>query len=106
MTILTAVYDEVQEEIVATVRIPKKQTGEYTYGDGTWTEDNVCVYIDNRMCDYTLNHLIYLDYKDSLQVGAPILHFDSKELALKFAEDFHLQIHEVARPDWHTKMPL
>ena len=61
--------DEETRDIVVTIRIPRIRKGEYTYGEGTWEVDNVCVYIDKKYCDYTLNHLIYLDYKDSLQAG-------------------------------------
>lgn len=90
--------EEETREIIVTIKIPRMQSGEYTYGDGMWSQDSVCVYIDKKYCDYTLNHLIYLDYKDSLQAGGPILHFDSEAEALKFAEDYKLMV-EYARTD-------
>lgn len=89
-------FDEEKQEFIITLRIPMYQSGEYTYGDGVWSQDSVCVYIDKKYCEYTLNHLNYLDYKDSLQTGGPILHFDSEQEALKFAEDYKLMV-EYAR---------
>jgi len=85
-------YDEVSDEFTITLKIPKRQSGEYTYGDGRYTVDNVMVCIDKKYNVYTLNYVIYLDYKDSLQLGNPILHFDNEKEAVKFANDYKLMI--------------
>jgi len=85
-------YDEVSDELNIFLKIPRTQSGEYTYGEGTYIVDNVMVCIDKKYCDYTLNHVIYLDYKDSLQSGNPILHFHSEQEAVKFAEDYKLMV--------------
>lgn len=81
------------DDIVITIRLPYKQTGTYTYEeDSTWTTDNLVVVIDRDNYEYTLNHLIYLDYKDSLQEGMPYLNFDTEVEAVVFANKHKINI--------------
>ena len=74
------------------ITVPLTMEGKYTYGEGEWTAPAVCVFIDENIQEYGLFHTQYLDYKDSLQATAPIVYFDSKEEALKTAEEFGLSI--------------
>lgn len=81
------------------ITIPRKQKGKYTYGDGEWEQDALCVVINEKYQEYTLNHTIYLDYKDSLQVGPTIVYFDNKQEALDFAEKYELLVTTI-KPDY------
>ncbi len=60
------------------ISIPLYQTGEYTYGEGKWRETNFVLVRtwDKRLdgWDYTISKAIYLDYKDDIQEGMPIVH--------------------------------
>ena len=84
-------YNETEETIEVKLTIPRYQRGQYTYDpEVTYCVDNVCVYINYDMCDYSLCTVNYLDYKDSQQVGGPIITFETEEEAIKFAEKFSL----------------
>lgn len=74
--------------------IPLTMKGEYTYGDGEWIAPAICVFIDENFQEYGLFHTQYLDYKDgnNLQATSMIVAFDSKEEALKTAQEFGLSI--------------
>lgn len=89
----TITYDAEADEFTVTIKIPKRQSGEYPYDDGTWEVNNVCVFISRNHSEYSLNHEIYLDYKDSLQVGNTICYFDNQEEAELFAKQNTLNIH-------------
>lgn len=93
----TIAYDAEADEFTVTIKIPKHQTGTYMYDESqSWTQTNVCVFINPRYSEYTLNHLIYLDYKDSLQSGGTIIYFDNQDEAESFAKQHGLNI-EYAR---------
>lgn len=85
-------YDESMEEFIVTLHIPHKMRGTYTYGDGEWETDAVCVWIDNSRYEFGLYHTQYLDYKDSLQATAPIFYFDNEKEALQLAEKYGLMV--------------
>ena len=90
---MTIYYNPDTDNFEISITIPRMQTGTYTYDeDSTWEEYNVCVWINDRWCDYSLNHTQYLDYKDSLQATSPIVYFDSKEEAEAFANEHHLPV--------------
>lgn len=74
------------------ITLPHKQKGEYTYGDGEWERDALCVVINEKYQEYTLNRTIYLDYKDSLQAGQTIVYFDNEQEAIDFAEKYELMV--------------
>lgn len=74
------------------ITLPRKKKGGYTYGDGEWEQDALCVVIDEKYQEYTLNHTIYLDYKDSLQAGQTIVYFNNKQEAIDFAEKYELMV--------------
>lgn len=74
------------------ITVPLWMTGEYSYSYGKWEQPAVCIYINERMHEFGLFHTQYLDYKDSLQATAPIVHFDTREEALQVAEDFSLPV--------------
>jgi len=59
------------DEIV--VRIPLWQEGKCTYGEGSYKKKNLIGVISDD--EITINYLIYLDYKESFQVGNPIIHW-------------------------------
>jgi len=43
-------------------------------------DDFVICESDNKdLGDYSLNYRIYLDYKDSVQAGMPVMYIDSKD---------------------------
>lgn len=84
--------EETEDELVITIRVPKMMKGTYTYGDGEWEEPAVCVWINSKQEDYSLNHTQYLDYKDSLQSTSPIIHFDNEQEAVMFAEKYNLPV--------------
>lgn len=81
-----------KDNLYVSIVVPRHMSDAYTYGEGTWEAPAVCVYIDENLQDFGLFHTQYLDYKDSLQATAPIAHFNSKEEALKAAEDFNLSV--------------
>jgi len=79
-----------KETFIVTLTFPRKMGGSYTYGEGKWEEDAVCIWIDEKRSEYSLNHTQYLDYKDSLQATSPIFYFDNKKEAENFAETYSL----------------
>jgi hypothetical protein len=84
---------DADDDILISFVVPKQMTGKYTYDETmSWTMPAVCVYINRVYSEYTLNHTIYLDYKDSLQVGRTILNFDSREEAEAFAKKHSLTV--------------
>lgn len=86
-------YAQVGDKLTVTLTIPRYQTGTYTYDpDKEYTVDNVCVYINKNMCEYSLSHLNYLDYKGSLQPSMPIFFFEDEEEAVRFAKDFDVNL--------------
>lgn len=92
-------YNEATNAFEIHIVVPKTMRGTYTYGDesdGKWEQDAVCVWISDRTMEYGLFHTQYLDYKDSLQATSPIVYFETKEEALKFAEKHSLMV-EYAR---------
>lgn len=89
----TIEVNDTLQEFIITLRVPKQMSGTYTYDESkTWTMPALCVRINTKFEEYTLNHTIYLDYKDSLQTGAPIIHFDTREEAEEFAEMYGLNM--------------
>lgn len=81
------------DKLFITIEVPLKMKGTYMYDEGVeWEQDAVCICIDNRRGEYSLNHTDYLDYKDSLQATEPICHFDSEEEAKLTAKKFNLPI--------------
>lgn len=75
------------------ISVPRMQSGTYTYDeDSTWEEYNVCVWINEKHEDYSLNYTQYLDYKDSLQATSAIVHFDTKEEAEAIAREHNLPV--------------
>lgn len=83
----------INEEIEIIITLPRWQSGEYTYGGGEYRAPALCVYYNDDYDEYSLNHQIYLDYKDSLQVGMDILRFENKEQAVAFASKHKLNTH-------------
>ena len=87
------IYNKETDAFEVHLTIPRTQRGSYTYDDDvTWEQDAVCVCINDRMMDYSLNYMHYLDYKDALQATRPIIFFDSKEEAEAFAKNHKLMI--------------
>ncbi|MBT9167802.1 MAG: hypothetical protein DDT19_01145 [Syntrophomonadaceae bacterium] len=80
------------DNLEISLTIPLMMSGENTYGDGKWDAPAVCILINEEMDEYGLFHTQYLDYKDSLQATAPIIHFNTKEESLKIAEEFNLSV--------------
>lgn len=101
----TIEFNEQKQALIVTFDLPLKQSGDYTYGDGRWTVDALCVHINKKFCEYTLNHAIYLDYKDSLQTGYPIFTFDSEEEGVQFAKDYNLMVTYDGYQDEDTVTP-
>lgn len=92
-TLIESEHNKETDELVITVRLPMHQNGTYTYDETmTWEVPALCVYINSKYCEYTLNYLMYLDYKDSLQATASILHFDTQKEAEEFAKKHKLLI--------------
>jgi hypothetical protein len=90
------VYNEGKKKFRITIDLDKYQTMQATYGnegDPPYTVDNLCVYINKKYSEYSLSHLIYLDYKDSYQAGQSIIFFDTQKEAEKVAELMGLQVH-------------
>lgn len=85
-------YDKETTTFHINLEVPRKMKGDYTYGEGQWEQDAVCVYIDKSREEYGLFHTQYLDYKDSLQATAPIIHFNSQKEAENFAVEYGLMI--------------
>ena len=92
-------YNKETDEFLITITVPKTKRGKFTLdtmvgvNDGPeWEADAVCVWVNDRWGEYALYHTQYLDYKDSLQATAPIIHFETKEEALKFAEEHNLMV--------------
>lgn len=54
--------------------IDKKAVIEFDHSDYI-----ICESDDKVLGDYTLNHRIYLDYKDDVQVGMPVMYISEKE---------------------------
>lgn len=70
--------DIVGNELI--LKIPLLQKGKYTYSDdknAEWEQPNICGLIWGD--EYSIASLNYLDYKDDLQCGMPILMIDSRE---------------------------
>lgn len=85
--------DNTGKNIEIVISLPLKQTGTYTYDENsTWTVNNLVVVINSKHCEYTLSQQIYLDYKDSLQEGAPFIFFDNQEEAEEFAKKYSISI--------------
>jgi hypothetical protein len=63
------------------IKIPLWQTGKYTYGEGNWTEQNFILVKTKEFgdWDYTISQGNYLDYKDDLQEGMPLVHLTEEE---------------------------
>lgn len=80
------------DNLEVSITVPLTISGPETYGEGEWTADGVVVVINEKMHEFALYHTQFLDYKGALQATAPIAHFDSKEEALKAAEEFDLSI--------------
>jgi len=76
------------------VRIPLKQKINNSYMDekDLYDTDNLVGIIAGD--EYTLSHLIDLNYKDSQQEGMPILYFNTKEELEKVCKDFNIAIWE------------
>jgi hypothetical protein len=86
-------FNDVLQEFIITLHVPKEMSGHYTHNEYMkWTEQAVCVYINEQYSEYSLNHSVYLDYKDSLQVGQPIIYFDTREEAEEFASKYKINI--------------
>jgi hypothetical protein len=89
------------------IKIPLMQRGEHTYGEGKWCIQNfVLVKTWDKMLDdwdYTISQGNYLDYKDDLQEGMPIVHLTEKEFneVLKitgFSYGEHQKCHKCGGP--------
>lgn len=85
-------YDKETDLFTIVLTVPKTMRGEYTYGDGEWIQDAVCVYIDENLQEFCLSHTQYLDYKGSLQATQPIIYFNEQKEAEDFAEEHDLMI--------------
>lgn len=91
--IKTFYLDDSKENIEIVISLPMKQSGAYLLDKSSkWTVNNLCVVINRAHGEYTLNQQIYLDYKDSLQVGEMFLSFDSEEQAELFAKKYGLEV--------------
>ena len=76
------------------VRIPLKQKINNSYMDekDLYDTDNLVGIIAGD--EYTLSHLVDLNYKDSQQEGMPILYFNTKEELEKVCKDFNIMVWE------------
>jgi len=76
------------------VRIPLKQKINNPYIDNKdlGETDNLVGIIAGN--EYSISHLIDLDYKDKQQEGSPIIMFDDKEELEKVCRDFGIEIIE------------
>jgi len=89
------------------IKIPLFESGEGQWG-GKWTAQNFVLVktwdksIDDW--DYTISHGIYLDYKDDLQEGMPIIHLTEEEFneVMKITGfplyDEHVACHKCGEP--------
>ena len=67
------------------------QSGKYTYGDGKWKVRNLLGIIAGD--EMTISQASYLDYKDDLQEGAPLLHYyGDKEDFIKLCKKLDIDI--------------
>lgn len=89
---MTTKITKENDNLNISITVPLTMKGEYTYGDGEWEAPAVCIFIDEKRGEYGLFHTQYLDYKDSLQATAPIVFFDTKEEAMKVADDSSLPV--------------
>lgn len=79
------------------VRIPLTQKGTYTYGDGEWEQDNLIgVWCENAngMGEGSISLLNYLDYKDDLQEGMPLVMFYDREELLEACKEIGIEVWE------------
>src|SRR3990167_6620391 len=79
------------------IRIPLTQKGSYTYGDGEWEVQNligVWVEKENGMGEGSLSQANYLDYKDDLQEGMPIVMFYEKEELVEVCRKYNIELWE------------
>lgn len=84
------------ENLHIEIDVPLTMKGTYMFDkDEEWEKPAICVRIKERYEEYSLNHMCYLDYKDSLQTTAPIVHFDSKEEVMEVARKFNLPVEEI-----------
>lgn len=59
------------------LRLPIKEKGTYTYGDGEYEVDSLCGLKWGD--EYSIASMNYLDYKDDFQAGMPIIMLEDKE---------------------------
>lgn len=89
------------------VRIPLTQKGEYTYGEGTWEQDNLVgiVVKPNKGSDdeeFYFAFTQYLDYKDDLQETAPAVYYYPKgDTFEKEVEEFEKICKELGIQTWY-----
>ena len=74
------------------IRVPLTQKGDTTYGKGKWEMPNLLGIIVGD--EYSISQLIYLDYKDSIQEGMPIIMFNDKEELEEVCKKYGIEIWE------------
>lgn len=77
------------------LRIPLKEKGTYTYGDGEYEVDSLCGL--DWGGEYSIAFLNYLDYKNDYQVGMPIIMLEDKERWEEVCKKFNLMKFEYSR---------
>ncbi len=63
--------EKIEDNIIIT--IPYWQSGSYTYGEGEWKVNNLIGIITKD--EITISRVNYLDYKDDMQEGMPIIYY-------------------------------
>lgn len=90
-------FDKEAEVFHVTMEIPLWMTGNYTYMfddelGPEWKQHAVCVFVNRKWGEYSLNETIYLDYKDSSQTGRAILFFENEDEAVEFGKKHNLMV--------------
>ena len=89
-------------ELVVRIPLTQKINNSYMNEKDLYDTDNLIGVIANN--DFTISHLIDLNYKDSQQEGMPILHLDTREELEKVCKDFNITIWEHPICDYCQKV--
>ena len=75
--------------------LPLKQMSYDALEEESGEVDNLIGYSDGK--EFSLNYLIDLAYKDSTQLGMPVIHFEDKEELEEVCKELNLDIWEYER---------
>lgn len=88
----------IKKENKIIIELPFTQEGENTYEEGKWRVQNLLGIITNK--EITISQAIYLDYKDSIQEGEPIIYWcfqpdekDKKDF-IKLCDELGIDVYE------------